>query len=98
MKEDMDTQNLLKIIDDIDSYEKYFGIIPISVVYSKVKEILHLSINEFHELLLNLEKEQVIYLEVINDINRLPIEEKNIAIYDNVRGYLYYIGRWKQQP
>ena len=95
MNQFMITQHLLKIIDEIDSNEKYFGIIPISVVYIKVKETLNLPIKEFHDLVLNLEKEQIIYLEVINDITRLSIEEKNTAIYDKVRGYLYYIGRWK---
>ena len=88
-------EDLLKIIIEIDSNENYFGIIPIYPVYNKAKDILQLSLDQFHELLIQLEKDQIIYLEVINDINRLSIEEKNTSLKDQFRGYLYYIGLWK---
>ena len=41
-----------------------------------------------------MEKNQQIYLESINDITRLSIEEKKTAIYDQIRGYLFYVGLW----
>lgn len=88
-------KDLLKIINDVNSNQKYFGIIPLYAVYSIARNELQLSLEQFHNLLLELEKEQSIYLEVINDINRLSIEEKNIAINHQFRGYLYYIGLWK---
>ena len=91
----MENEYLLEIINQIDVEEKYFGIIPMYPVFNRAKSIYQLSVKEFHTLLLNLEKDEKIYLETINDINRLSIDEKKIAIYDQVRGYLYYIGLWK---
>lgn len=88
-------KDLLDLIIDINSKENYFGIIPLYPVYIIAKQRMSVSLEQFHELLLELEKEQSIYLEVINDINRLSIEEKNTSLYDQFRGYLYYIGLWK---
>ena len=88
----MSEKDLLEIIAEVDNQEKYFGIIPIYPIYQRVK--IKFTINEFHSLILEMESKNLIYLETINDINRLNIEEKNTAIYDPVRGYLYYIGRW----
>lgn len=88
-------EDLLKIINEINTTENYFGIIPIYPVYIQAKITLQLSLKQLHALLLELEKEQIIYLEVINDITRLTIEEKNTVLYDQFRGHLYYIGLWK---
>ena len=91
----METERLLEIIKEIDEEEKYFGIIPMYPVFNRAKSIYELTVKEFHTLLLNLENDHIIYLETINDFGRLSIDEKNTAIYDQVRGYLYYIGLWK---
>lgn len=85
---------LLKIIHEVDNENNYFGIIPLFPVYQTAKIRLQISIKEFHELLLQLENSEI-YLEPINDYNRLNFEEKKTAIYDEIRGYLYYIGFWK---
>ncbi len=95
MNDTMLKEDLLKIIIEINSNENYFGIIPIYPVYTKAKYNFQVSLEQFHELLFQLEKDKIIYLEVINDINRLSIEEKNTSLYDQFRGYLYYIGLWK---
>ena len=91
----MEKEQLLKLIYEINSNENYFGIIPFYPVYIYANDISLLSIRDFRELLLNLEQEHKIYLETINDLTRLSIDEKNIAIYDKIRGYLFYIGLWK---
>lgn len=91
-KSSFNSKDLLKIILDIDQNQKYFGIIPLLPVYNYVKDDVPLV--KFHELLLSLEKDRKIYLEPINDINRLG-DEKKYAIFDHFRGYLYYIGLWK---
>ena len=88
-------QQLLELLHDLDKEKQYFGIIPLYPVYEKAKDFLHISIADFHKLLLDLEKTRDIYLEPINDYNRLKYEEKKTAIYDEIRGYLYYIGFWK---
>jgi hypothetical protein len=85
---------LLKLIEEIDEKGKYFGIIPIYPL-SKAISNLTLTLDELKKILLEMEKKQSIYLETINDITRLSIEEKNSAIFDPIRGYLYFIGRWK---
>lgn len=94
MEKNFDKKDLFKIILDINDNQKYFGIIPILIVFNYIKDNTSISLLEFHELLLNLEKEQKIYLEPINDINRLG-DDKKYAIFDRFRGYLYYIGLWK---
>ena len=90
----MSEKDLLEIIVEVDSKHKYFGIIPLYPIYQNAKEKFNISLNQFHSLLLEMEKNQEIYLEPINDVTRLSIEEKKTAIYDQVRGYLYYVGRW----
>lgn len=79
----------------VDTHNKYFGIVPIYPIYQLVKEKFNIKLDELHQLLLKMEKDQkTIYLEPINDVTRLTVEEKQSAIYDEVRGYLYYVGRW----
>ena len=91
----MSEKDLLEIITELDTQEKYFGIIPLYPLYSRLKARFNLTLEQFHSILLEMEKKNdTIYLEPINDITRLTIEEKKTAIYDNVRGYLYYVGRW----
>ena len=87
-------KDLLEIITEVDTKHKYFGIIPLYPIYKLFKEKFNIPLDQFHSILLEMEKNQQIYLESINDITRLSIEEKKTAIYDQIRGYLFYVGLW----
>lgn len=91
----MSEKDLLEIMIELDNEEKYFGIIPLYPLYNRLKARFNITLEQFHLTLLEMEKKNdTIYLEPINDISRLTKEEKRTAIYDQVRGYLYYVGRW----
>ena len=87
-------ERFIELLTELDKEKKYYGIIPLLPAYEKVKDELQITIHDFHKLLLELENSNVIYLEPINDYNRLSFEEKKAVYYDKIRGYLYYIGIW----
>lgn len=84
--------DLMKIIEEIDQDENCGGLVPIPKVFEKVK--LHISLAELHQILLQIERKNLIYFESINDPSRLSLDEKDKGINDSVRGLLFYIGKW----
>lgn len=86
---------ILQLVEEIDLKEMCGGLVPISSVYNRIRD-LSFSIANLHEILISMEtmEEKTIYLEPINDPSRLSKVESLTVIIDSVRGSLYYIGRW----